>query len=285
MKSTFSSVSRKDFLKLLGLGTAAASVPVSLSQAATVQPNDHHSLNLGLASYTLRSLPLEEVIAVAKRLKLNDIALKSMHLPLDSAPQQIKQAAQQIKDAGLKLYGAGVIYMKSPEEVDQAFSYAQTAGMDVIIGVPDPELLPRVEEKVKDTNIKLAIHNHGPGDEVYPSPDTIYAHIKDFDERIGFCIDIGHTFRIGQDPAAKAKQYADRLYDVHLKDVDKRGAEGKPLEIGHGIMDIPAFLKTLQEIDYTGVVGMEYEKDGKDPVPGLAESVGYIRGVLDGMSA
>lgn len=282
MENTFS---RKSFLKLLGLGTAAATVPVSLSQATPTQPTDDHKLNLGLASYTLRSLSLEDTIAVAKRLKLHDIALKSMHLPLDSTPQQLKQAAQQIKDAGLNLYGAGVIYMKSPEEVDQAFSYAQTAGMDVIIGVPNPELLPRVEEKVKDTNIKLAIHNHGPGDKVYPSPDTIFEKIKDFDQRIGFCIDIGHTFRIGQDPAAKARQYADRLYDVHLKDVDKRGAEGKPLEIGHGIMDIPAFMKALQDIDYNGIVGIEYEKDGKDPVPGLAESTGYVRGVLDGMSA
>ncbi|MEM9674173.1 MAG: sugar phosphate isomerase/epimerase family protein [Bacteroidota bacterium] len=280
MENTFS---RKSFLRLLGLGTAAATVPASVSKAAPFQSKDHHTLNLGLASYTLRSLSLDEVIAVSKRLKLNDIALKSMHLPLDSSPQQIKEVTQQIKDAGLNLYGASVIYMKSPEEVDQAFAYAKTAGMDIIVGVPNPELLPRVEEKIKDTDIKLAIHNHGPGDKVYPSPDSIFEHIKDLDQRIGLCIDIGHTFRIGQDPAAKAKQYADRLYDVHLKDVDKRGAEGKPLEIGHGIMDIPAFLKTLEEINYTGVAGIEYEKDGKDPVPGLAESVGYVRGVFDGM--
>ncbi|WKN43542.1 sugar phosphate isomerase/epimerase family protein [Tunicatimonas pelagia] len=286
MKYLRTTVSRKDFLKLLGLSTAMATAPVASSLAvASTQRNKEQELTLGLASYTLRSLSLDEALAVAKRLHLSYIALKSMHLPLDSSPGQIKEAIQKVKDAGINLYGAGVIYMKSPEAVDNAFAYARAAGMSVIIGVPNPELLPRVEEKVKDTNIKLAIHNHGPGDKVYPSPDSIFEHIKDLDQRIGLCIDIGHTFRIGQDPAAKAKQYADRLYDVHLKDVDKRGAEGKPLEIGHGIMDIPAFMKTLQDINYTGVVGIEYEKDGDDPVPGLAESAGYIRGVLDGMSA
>lgn len=274
---------RKDFLQLLGLG-ALATATTSTAYATQDHPNNiiphAQPLKLGVASYSLRSLSLEEAIAVAKRLKLDAISLKSMHLPLDSTPQQIKSAAKKVRDTGLDLYGAGVIYMKTPEEVDNAFAYAQAADLKMIIGVPNYDLLPRVEEKVKETNIILAIHNHGPGDDVYPSPDNVYEKVKNLDKRIGLCIDIGHTFRIGQDPAAKAKQYAERLYDVHLKDVDKRGAEGDTLELGRGIMDIPAFLKTLQEINYTGVVGLEYEKDGDDPVPGLAESVGYTRGVL-----
>ena len=31
---------------------------------------------------------------------------------------------------------------------------------------------------------------------------------------------------------------------------------------------------------YDKVVSFEFEKDGKDPLPGLAESVGYVRGVI-----
>lgn len=278
---------RKDFLQLLGLGALATATSATAYATQTHPKNitpHAQPLKLGVASYSLRSLSLEEAIAVAKRLKLDAISLKSMHLPLDSTPQQIKAAAKKVRGAGLDLYGAGVIYMKTPEEVDNAFAYAQAADLKMIIGVPNYDLLPRVEEKVKATDIMLAIHNHGPGDDVYPSPDNVYEKVKDLDKRIGLCIDIGHTFRIGQDPSAKAKQYAERLYDVHLKDVDKRGAEGGTLELGRGIMDIPAFLKTLQEINYTGVVGLEYEKDGDDPVPGLAESVGYTRGVLSALN-
>lgn len=278
---------RKSFLQLLGLG-ALATATTSTAYATQAHKRNitpkAQPLKLGVASYSLRSLSLEEAIAVAKRLKLDAISLKSMHLPLDSTPQQIKAAAQKVRDAGLDLYGAGVIYMKTPDEVDNAFAYAKAADLKMIIGVPNYDLLPQVEEKVKETDIMLAIHNHGPGDDVYPSPDNVYEKVKDLDKRIGLCIDIGHTFRIGQDPAAKARQYAERLYDVHLKDVDKRGAEGGTLELGRGIMDIPAFLRTLQEINYTGVVGLEYEKDGDDPVPGLAESVGYTRGVLSALN-
>lgn len=274
-------LSRKRFLQLLGIGTITSLSTAAWAAAKNGNLSSFKPLNLGLASYSLRELSLEETIEVARRLRLHSISLKSMHLPLDSSPETIRSVAQKVRDAGLDLYGAGVIYMNSEEEVTNAFDYAKTAGMRVIIGVPKPDLLPLVDKKVKETDIKVAIHNHGPGDEVYPSPDTVYSKVKDFDPRIGLCLDIGHTFRIGQDPAAKARQYADRLYDVHLKDVDQANAEGKSVELGSGIMDIPAFLRTLQEINYDGVVGMEYEKDGDHPVPGLAESAGYFRGVMD----
>ncbi|MEM1135115.1 MAG: sugar phosphate isomerase/epimerase [Bacteroidota bacterium] len=270
--------SRKEFIKTLGIGTlATASSPLVFASSGKEVKTE---LNLGVASYSLRKLSLEDTLAVASRLQLNSIAFKSMHLPLNSSKEKIVEVVKKVKAAGLDLYGAGVIYMKSEDAVNQAFDYAVTAGLKVIIGVPNYELLPLVEKKVKETDIKLAIHNHGPGDDVYPSPDSVYEKIKNLDKRVGMCIDIGHTFRIGEDPSEKARKYVDRLHDIHLKDVDGLGAEGKTLELGRGIMDIPTFLHTLQEIKYKGVVGLEYEKDADDPVPGLAESVGYARGVL-----
>jgi len=270
---------RKQFIKTLGVG-ALLSPMAGIATASNTENIVEEGLNLGLASYSLRELSLDETIVVSKRLGLKSVAFKSMHLPLDSSKAKIEEVVKKVKSAGLDLYGASVVYMKSEDQVNNAFTYAKHAGMRVIVGVPNYELLPLVEKKVKETNIKLAIHNHGPGDDVYPSPDSVYEKIKDLDQRIGMCIDIGHTYRIGQDPAAKAKKYADRLHDVHLKDVDGLGAEGKTLELGRGIMDIPAFIKTLKKIKYQGVVALEYEKDGKDPVPGLAESVGYARGVM-----
>lgn len=278
---------RKNFLKLLGVGTlAATSVTCKAASSTGKIAGSGQRLKLGVASYSLRKLSLDESLAVCNRLGIGAISLKSMHLPLDSSVSTIKKTAEKVRDAGVDFYGAGVIYMKSEAEVNNAFAYAQAAGIGVIIGVPNHELLPLVERKVKETNIKLAIHNHGPGDEVYPSPESVYEKIKDLDQRIGLCIDIGHTFRIGLDPVEETRKYKARLYDVHLKDVDQRGAKGSSQELGRGIMDIPAFIKVLQEINYTGIVGLEYEKDGDDPVPGLAESVGYTNAVMDmlGMS-
>lgn len=201
-------------------------------------------------------------------------------MPLESSAEEIHNMAARVRSAGLILYGAGVIYMKTKEEVETAFNYALNAGLQTIIGVPNHDLLPMVNDLVKKHNIKLAIHNHGPGDELYRSPDDVYEKVKSLDKKIGLCIDIGHVVRIGQDPVPMIEKYKDRLYDIHLKDIDRAEAEGGAIEMGRGIIDIPAVVKTLKKINYQGCMALEYEKDGDDPVPGLAESVGYARGIM-----
>jgi len=235
---------------------------------------------LGLASYTLRKFDLDQTLAMTKRVGLTHICLKSFHLPLDATAEQIAAAAAKVKEAGLDLYGCGVVSMKTGQDVNQAFDYAKAAGMRTIVAAPIPDVLPLVNEKVKQFDIEVAIHNHGPGDKIYPTPESIYEKVEKLDNRIGLCIDIGHTARIGADPIADAERFADRLLDVHVKDVSAAAPEGKTVEIGRGVIDIPAFLRTLIKINYARVASFEHEKDENDPLAGLAESVGYIRGVL-----
>jgi sugar phosphate isomerase/epimerase len=273
---------RRDFIKLSGLGLAAAAFSgnVCCSEKTAVPGLSQGALNLGLASYTFREFSLDEAISMTKRLDLSWISLKSFHLPLDSSENVIKKASALVRDAGLNLYGVGVIYMKNEQEVEKAFHYAHTAGAQVIIGVPDPGLLGLVEEKIKQLDIRLAIHNHGPTDKLYPTPESAYERIKGLDRRIGLCLDAGHTQRAGKDPSASALRYKDRLLDVHIKDVTQAAAAGTTCEIGRGVINIPRLLKTLMEIDYKGCAALEFEKDGKDPLPGAAESIGFLRGVL-----
>ena len=235
---------------------------------------------LGLASYTCRKFDLAKTLEMTNRVGLKHIALKDVHLAMNSSPEQIKEVVAQVKAAGLDLYGGGVIYMRNEAQVNQAFDYAKAAGMRVIIGVPEPDLLPLVDKKVKEYDIKVAIHNHGPTDKVYPIPATAYEKIKDLDKRIGLCDDIGHTTRAGVDVATSIEQFADRLLDVHIKDVTAADPKGGVTEVGRGAIDIPGVIRTLIKINYTGLVSFEYEKSENDPLPGLAESVGYVRGVM-----
>jgi sugar phosphate isomerase/epimerase len=274
-------LSRKHFIKTLGLG-ALATGTTSFNTLGNIKhpAYEEYGLTLGLASYTLRKYSLDEVLEIMLRLNLKDVAFKSFHLPYESTDAELRYISEKVKARGINLYGGGVIYMKTPEEVDKYFHYAKTAGLKMIIGAPDHQLLPRIEQKVKETDIKLAIHNHGPEDVIFPSPQSVYEKIKALDDRIGLCIDTGHTFRLKLDPATEIKKYRDRLFDVHLKDIDAQQADGQNLEIGRGKMNIPSILRALKEIGYRGVMGIEYEKDGEHAIYGLAESVGYVRGLM-----
>jgi len=238
----------------------------------------HSAIRLGLASYTLRNFDLDSTIKMCKRLRLEHICLKSMHLPMNLPPDQLAPAAQKVRDAGLNFYACGVIYMKTPEDVEKAFEYAKGAGAGMIIGAPALDLLDITEENIKKYDIKLAIHNHGPDNKLYPSPLSAYEVIRNRDKRFGLCVDVGHTQRLGLDPAGEIKKFADRILDLHIKDVSASTEAGTTVEIGHGVIDIPGLLRTLLQIDYSGVASFEFEKDEDDPLPGLAESVGYVRG-------
>jgi len=281
---------RRSFLQAAGIGSAACitgivgSAPGLAEQTAGTKvlggTTKGLAFELAVASYTFRKFDLAKTLDMTRRLGFKFIALKDYHLPLDSTPETIAEVVADVKKAGLELYGGGVIYMNSEAEVNQAFDYAKAAGMKVIIGVPKPELLPQVNEKARQYDVKVAIHNHGPGDKLYPTPDSVYEKIKGLDRRLGLCNDIGHTMRAGVDPSESAERLADRLLDVHMKDVSAANAKGKTVEIGRGVIDIPKFLRALVKVGYAGKVAFEYEKDADDPMPGLAESIGYVRGVL-----
>lgn len=275
--------SRRKFLGLAGAGIAAANAPSLFAgefNGAAEYNGDGIPFELGIASYTFKEFTFEYTIAMTKRLGIRKLCLKSFHLPLELSPEQIKTEAAKVTAAGIDLYGGGVIYMKTVKEVDRAFTYAGNAGMKVIVGSPEHDLLEYCNGKVKQTGIKIAIHNHGPGDEKYPTPESAYNLIRNMDPGIGLCVDIGHTLRYGEDPIVETAKFIDRVHDIHIKDEDKADPTGNTCEMGRGVMDIPGFLEMLLKEKYSKVISFEYEKDPDDPMAGLAESVGYVRGIL-----
>jgi len=273
---------RRNFIKATGMGIAVASVP-GLATASTSNSKASKSefgFKLGVASYSFREFTQEQALDMTLRCGVNQITFKSMHLPLGSDKETIKKTVALCKQKGVNLYGGGVIYMKSKADVDQAFEYAKTAEMKMIVGVPNHDLLDYVEGKVKEHDIMLAIHNHGPGDLVYPSAESAYVLIKNRDKRMGLCIDIGHTKRINRDPEQDLKDFFDRVIDVHIKDVTAASAEGKTCIIGRGVINFPSFMKSVVKRGYKGTLSLEYEAEGKDPLPGMMESFGFVKGVL-----
>ncbi len=274
--------SRRNFLKLTAGGViAAGAASVNGAMFSDFRySNLSDAFSLGMAGYTFREFSVEQTIEIMKKVAISNLSLKDFHMPMNSTKQQIDSVIAKFKNAGINVYTVGVVYMKSKEAVDQAFEYAKMAGVKMIVGAPDYELLQYVETKIKQYDIRLAIHNHGPDNPLFPNPTDIWNHIKDLDPRMGICIDIGHTMRDGQDPAADIEKYGKRIFDVHIKDVDKPTKEGATVEIGRGIINIPAVVGALRKINYNGKCSLEYEKDMKDPLAGIAESIGFFKGVM-----
>lgn len=258
---------------LYPFGTKANLVPVN-------QPGNKGFLQMGFAGYTFANYNIEQSINIMQRVGINTFSIKDFHLPLGSTKEQMDVVIGLFAAAGITIYAAGVIYMKTEQEVDRAFDYARRAGFTMIVGAPNYELLPYIEQKVKSLNIRLAIHNHGPEDKLYAGPKEVYDKIKDMDKRIGICLDIGHATRAGVDPVQAVTLYATRIFDMHIKDVSAAVVDGKAIELGRGVIDIPALQKALRKINYTGKCSIEYEKDMKDSLAGIAESVGFFRGVM-----
>jgi sugar phosphate isomerase/epimerase len=244
-------------------------------------------VTLGVASYSLRNFPREQAIAMVKALGTRYVNWKSVHLPYDLAPDQLRAARQEIESAGLEIVGGGVITFDEDSDagVEKYFAYARAAGMPLIAAHTDPRLLPRIERFAKQYDIKFAIHNHGPEDKLFPSPYDALKHVRSLDPRMGLCIDIGHTVRTGTDVVRAIADAGPRLLDMHAKDLRDLKAKESQCIVGEGDIPVARILQQLEAIGYRGYVNLEYEIDADAPLPGMKQSFAYMRGVLAGLSA
>jgi inosose dehydratase len=280
-RSFFEGSASATALALLAGGAAA---PRSLA-AEPSSGDPWLGLKVGVASYTFSKFPIDVAIAGIRRLGVSYVSIKDKHLPLKSTAEQRKAAVKAFQAAGLTPLSCGNVGMTDDEaQIRNAFEYARDGGIPTIVCSPTRASLPVLDKLVKEFDIKLAIHNHGPEDKVWPSPYDVWEGVQGYDKRIGLCIDVGHSARCPKvDPVAAIRKCAPRLYDVHIKDIAAAEGRSRPVELGRGVLDIPGILQALLDQKFPYHVGLEYEKDMGDPIPGCAESIGYIKGVLTGL--
>jgi sugar phosphate isomerase/epimerase len=243
-------------------------------------PDSFEKFNVGMAGYTFVHFDLDKTLEIMEKCDVKHLCIKDFHLPFKSTDAEIAAFHAKLKSKGVTGYAVGPIYMRSKEEVDNAFDYAKRVGVKLIVGVPNYELLPYVDQKVKEYNFHYAIHLHGPDIALYPDAEDVWENVKELDPRIGMCLDVGHDTRNGKDPVKDLERYHTRVFDVHIKDVTGPTKAGYSVEIGRGIIDFPAFVNMLRKVGYSGVCSLEHERNMKDPFLGIAESIGYFRGVI-----
>jgi sugar phosphate isomerase/epimerase len=276
---------RRGFLKTSALAAAAGCAPeLAFAQQNTMKPSP---VRLGMASYTFRNFERAKMIEFLKQLRITTINCKDVkdHLP-STSPEAEQAAVDAYRAAGITITAVGTIYFTKDDDDDMRakFEYAKLAGVKVIVaGDPEPKVLPRIEKFIKQYDIKVAIHNHGPEDKLWASPLDVLKFLKGMDPRIGCCIDVGHTMRAGTNPVEAIKAVGPRLFDMHIKDLAQEKVKESQVAVGEGLMPIREIFETLIAIKYPGMVDLEYEINGDNPMPGVIESIAYMRGVLDGM--
>ncbi len=272
-------LTRRTVLKTGSL--AAGSLLLSrYASAAKASP-----VRLGIASYTFREFKQpQQLIDFMHQLNLKYVNLKDFHLPMtpiDAVPAE----ADVYRKAGLTITGGGTIYFLKDEDEDikQKFDYAKAAGFPMMVCSPTHAAIERVESFVKKYDIKIAIHNHGPEDKEWPSPHDILKVIGNMDKRVGCCVDVGHTMRAGDDVPSTLKDVGPRLLDMHMKDLGDKTSKESQVAVGEGIMPVREIFQTLIDMKYPGFVDLEYEINGKDPMPGVTKSIASMRKTLADM--
>jgi sugar phosphate isomerase/epimerase len=279
---------RRNFVRSGAFAVGALAASSDLFAFAQQQPSagEPSPIRLGLASYTFRNFSRAQLIVFMKQLKVFALNAKDVkdHLPMDA-----KLEAAALADyaaAGISLHAAGTIYFTKDEDADirSKFEYCKRAGIAVIVaGDPAPETLPRIEKFVKEYDIRIAIHNHGPEDKLWPSPLEVLKAVKGMDPRMGCCIDVGHTARSGTDVVQAIHEVGPRLFNVHMKDLTDFQSKDSQVAVGEGIIPVRRMFDALIAAKYAGFVDLEYEIHPDDPMPGVSSSFAYMRSVLSGM--
>ncbi len=271
------------------MAAAALAASDKFSAAGATRPPAEEGLPIrrGVASYTFRNFSRAQMIGFLKQLNVLALNAKDVkdHLPMDAQEEQI--ALADYAAAGIKLHAAGTIYFPKDEDADirSKFEYCKRAGISVIVaGDPAPETLPQIEKFVKEYDIRIAIHNHGPEDKLWHSPLDVLKAVRGMDPRMGCCIDVGHTVRAGTDVVQAIREVGARLFNIHMKDLTSFQDKESQVAVGEGIMPVKKIFEALGAIKYKGSVDLEYEIHADDPMPGVIESFAYMRSVLAGMA-
>ncbi len=273
------------------LGAAAGMAGLSafgVEDASALIEAEPGGIKLGVATYSLRNFDRATAIEMIKKLKVKYVSIKDVHLKIGEPAEETRKGRAEFDAAGLIVTSGGNVDMTkgtSVETLRPQFEYAKNAGLPMMVCAPTKENIKFVEALVKEYNIRIAIHNHGPEDKHFPTPESVLEVVRPLDKRCGLCMDIGHTTRTGTDIVKMAAEAGDRLFDMHFKDLADPTKRESQCDVGDGILPIPALLKQLRKMHYQGCFNLEYEINAKDPMVGMLRSYSYVRGVLAGLVA
>jgi inosose dehydratase len=263
------STTRRTFVRSLAAGLAAAAVH---SQAST-------ALNIGIGTYSYHNLSVDPMIIQLNTLGVREIEMSRGEFMLMNHPADdlFHSARAKFDKAGIRCLSYYTATIKKDDDLENALRFAKILGARNVTGDATGNILNRIDLRFSQERLTFGIHNHYFKGEkfAYESPDDVLNALKGLSPTVGATADLGHFASCGHDPVDAVRKLGPRLKLVHLKDIQAADGEVNVL-LGTGIAKIPEVMKELRRQDFSGLVAVEYEKEG-DVNEDMRKNVAFAR--------
>ena len=270
---------RRSFLQTTSLIAAGAACGKLAGAALTAEPD---SPKLGIQLYSLRGYKLDEALKHASDLGFEQVEFYGGMLGTNASDEEIAATKKKVADLGMSISGHGVNRLtKDAAENRKIFEFVSKLGAPCITADPDLDSFDNLDELVKEFDIRVAIHNHGPGHRYNKAIDVLRV-IEGHDERIGACADLGHYIRSGQNAPEVIRLLKGRLYGIHLKDFAEMKDKTKGVILGKGHLNVEEVFNELRLAGFpaNGAMSLEYEENEKNPLADIRECVAVAKAAM-----
>ncbi len=274
-------VSRRQFL---AAGAAAGAACLASSRLAMAGKEaskaQYGGFRVGLQSNVLSAFSpqLEPMLKNIAELGLHWVEFAHWHYEVTRDADRIAevQALLARHQVQMEAYFLGDIGADA-DKLRQTFEFARNNGVSVLVGQPTEEAFPILDALVKEFEIKVAIHNYGPGHRYDRITDLLKAAAP-WDWRIGYCLDTGHAMRAGEPPVDGVRRLGSRLYGIHLREHAAVQRDPQPPEtiIGEGALDLKALCAALRDVGFSGPLSLEVYYNRKQPMEPLRRGLANL---------
>lgn len=250
------------------LGTSAAAIAAfAMPKIGRAAGSKKSRFSIGVQSYSFRGFDVEKAIRVSSQLGFEHIEFYPGHFSDKSTAEEIAAMKKTMEAAGMKMLGHGVhSFSANHDENRRLFEFGKAAGVRCLSADPSPDSFESLDKLVKEFDIRIAIHNHGPNHRYNKALDVLSA-CEPHDIRIGACADLGHFIRSGEDAVSVIRLLGKRLYGIHLKDFAEMKDKTHGVILGEGHLDVEGVFAALSQVGFPadGCLSLEYEESVEDP--------------------
>jgi sugar phosphate isomerase/epimerase len=247
-----------------------------LSKARQASLKKYGGFPMGIQSYSLRAFGIDGKEGALQ--KIDDLGLHwveffGRHYPITPDKKKIAEMNAKLAKHDLIPSAHGVNgFGNNHAANEKIFQFAKLAGIRNISANPKPNSFESLDKLVKKYDVRIAIHNHGPG-ALYDKIEDGLKAVKNYDKRIGFCADLGHYIRSSEDPVEVIHKLGDRLYGIHLKDFAEQKKSTHGVILGKGHLDVTAVFKALKKVRFPadGALSLEYEENAANPIADIKQ--------------